>query len=140
MHDHGDVITVDEVDLRDPIVLHNRDIDHLVEEHTHITGVSNLSRNCTCGITTGTPRDRGASTVVCTVTTRHLSLKNNGNHQLVQQLQLWDLDGLPNSNTVGTMSPKHNREVQHFVKELNPGTSKEIGSRLSQAVRDDSFA
>ena len=41
--------------------------------------------------------------------------------QLVQELHLWDLDGLLNSNTGGPTSPKHNREVQHSVDELNPG-------------------
>ena len=82
----------------------------------------------------------GTSTVVCTVSTRHQSLNNNGCHQLVQELHLWDLDGVLNSSTVGTTSPKHNREVQHFVDELNRGTSKEMGSRLAQAASDNSLA
>ena len=38
------------------------------------TTVSKLSKNCTRGISTGTPNNRGTSTVVCTVTTRHQSL------------------------------------------------------------------
>ena len=41
-------------------------------------------------------------------------------NDLVQELELWDLDGLPNSDIVGTTSPKDNREVQNFVEELNP--------------------
>ena len=111
-----------------------------LSKNTGRTGVSNLSKNCTCGTSTGTSSNRGTSTVVCADTTRHQSLNNNRCHQLVQELHLWDLVGLVNSSTVGTTSPKHNREVQHFVDELNRGTSKEMGSRLAQAVGDDSLA
>ena len=68
------------------------------------------------------PKQLRKLTVVCTVMTRHQSLNNNGSHQLDQQLQLWDLDGLLSGNLVGITFPKHNREVQHFVDELNPGT------------------
>ena len=32
LHDHRDVITVDELHLRNRIAQHNRDIDHLVKE------------------------------------------------------------------------------------------------------------
>ena len=63
---------------------------------------------------------------------RHLSLNNNGCHQLVQELHLWDLVGLLNSNSVGATSLKHNREVQHFVDESNPGhpmENRESGCR-----------
>ena len=56
-------------------------------------GVSNLSKNCTCGISTGTPSNCGTSTVVCTVTTKHQSFC----HQLVQELHLWELVNLLNS-------------------------------------------
>ena len=63
----------------------------------HRTGVSKLSKNCTCGISTGTPSNRGTSTVVCTVTTRHQSLNDNRCHQLVQELHLWELVDLLNS-------------------------------------------
>ena len=59
------------------------------------TGVSNLSKNCTCGLSTGTSSNCGTSTVVCTVTTRHQSLNNNGCHQLVQELHLCGLQKSP---------------------------------------------
>ena len=78
------------------------------------TGVSNLTKNCTRAISTGTPSNCGTSTVVCADTTRHQSLNNNGCHQMVQELHL-----CLKSRTVGTMSPKDSREVQHFVDELN---------------------
>ena len=51
------------------------------------TGVSNLSNICTCGISTS----NCGTSVVCTVTTRHQSLNNNGCEQLVQQLYLREL-------------------------------------------------
>ena len=81
------------------------------------TGMSNLSNICTCGISTGTPSNCGTS-VVCTVTTRHQSLNNNGSQQVVKELYLRELDGLLNSRAVGTMPPKDSREVQHTVDEL----------------------
>ena len=59
----------------------------------YTTGVSNLSKNCTCGISTATPSNCGTSTVVCTVTTKHQSFC----HQLVQELHLWELVDLLNS-------------------------------------------
>ena len=95
-----------------------------------VTGVSNLSKNCTCGKSTGTPSNCGTS-VVCTVTTRHQSLNNNGCHQLVQQLYLRELDGLLNSRTVGTMPPKDSREVQHIVDELNDDRKRRGQGRRS---------
>ena len=93
------------------------------------TGVLDLTKNCTCALSTGTPSNRGTSTVVCADTTRNQSLNNIRCNQLVQELHLWDLVGLVNSNTVGTTSPKHNREVQHSVDELSPGHPMEIGCR-----------
>ena len=44
MREHGDVKTVDELHLRNPIAQHNRDIDTLLK-NTRTTGVSNLSKN-----------------------------------------------------------------------------------------------
>ena len=66
-----------------------------LSKSTRITGVSNLSKNCTSGISTGTSSNCGTSTVVCTVTIRHQSLNNNGCHQLVQELHLWGLRSSP---------------------------------------------
>ena len=59
------------------------------------TGVLNLTKNCTFGLSTGTSSNCGTSTVVCTVTTRHQSLNNNGCHQLVQELRLCGLRKSP---------------------------------------------
>ena len=53
-----------------------------LSKNTRITGVSNLSKNCTSGISTGTSSNCGTSTVVCTVTTRHQPLNNNGCYNL----------------------------------------------------------
>ena len=102
----------------------------------HTTGVSNLSKKCTCGISTGTPSTCGTSTVFCTVTTRQQSLNNNGCHQLVQELHLWDVVGLLNSNTVGTTSPTHNREVEHSVDYPNAVDELNLG-HLREHVRLD---
>ena len=78
--------------------------------------VSNLSKNCACGIASETPRNCGTFTVVCTVTTRHQSLSSNGCHQVVQELDLWELDGLLNSNIVGVTSLKHStRSTLHTL-------------------------
>ena len=82
------------------------------------TGVSNLSKNCTCGISTGTPSNCGTSTVVCTVTTRNRSF----HHQLVQELHLWELVDLLNST--GQVAVNHAICSQRLRKGVPTGNGE----------------
>ena len=69
---------------------HDSDVNDLDMQHNG--HVNNITKNCTCGIST-----------VCTQTALNVPVsEHNGHVELVQELHLWDLHGLYTDSTERT--------------------------------------
>ena len=105
----GDVISVDEVDMRKPIAQHNKDIDHFAEEHKHNGRVKLVQE---LNETRIEPAESPQSPQATAAAPQLAAPSRPGTSRFVINLSknciCGDLDGVLNSNTVGITSPKHN--------------------------------